>query len=53
MKAINLRTEYLYSPLGIDCQKPRLMWNCDGGTTQTAYRIVTPKWIVIKLIVHL
>ena len=40
MKAINLKTEYLINPMGIDIQAPRLMWNCDGGIAQTAYRIV-------------
>ncbi len=40
MKAINLKTEYLVNPIGIDIQNPRLMWNCDGGIRQTAYRIV-------------
>ncbi len=40
MKAINLKTEYLENPIGIDIQKPRLMWTCDGGIKQTAYRIV-------------
>lgn len=40
MKAINLKTEYLVNPMGIDIQNPRLMWNCDGGIKQTAYRIV-------------
>ena len=40
MKAINLKTEYLVNPMGIDMQNPRLMWNCDGGIKQTAYRIV-------------
>ena len=40
MKAINLKTEYLENPLGIDIRKPRLMWNCEGGVKQTAYRIV-------------
>ena len=40
MKAISLRTEYLVNPIGIDIQTPRLMWNCEGGTKQTAYRIV-------------
>ena len=40
MKAINLKTEYLINPMGIDIQTPRLMWNCDGGIKQTAYRIV-------------
>ena len=44
MKAIRLRTEYLTDPLGIDIPHPRLMWNCEGGTKQTAYRIVTEKW---------
>lgn len=39
MKAINLKTEYLTNPLGIDIQNPRLMWNCEGGTTQLAYQI--------------
>lgn len=40
MKAINLKTEYLENPIGIDVQKPRLMWTCDGGMKQTAYRII-------------
>ncbi len=44
MKAIRLRTEYLTHPLGIDIKHPRLMWNCEGGKKQTAYRIVTDKW---------
>ena len=40
MKAINLRTEYLKDPMGIDINDPRLLWNCEGGKKQTAYRIV-------------
>ena len=40
MKAINLKTEYLVNPIGIDLQKPLLLWNCEGGVRQTAYRIV-------------
>lgn len=40
MKAIDLKTEYLVNPIGIDIQKPRLMWNCEGGIKQSAYRIV-------------
>lgn len=40
MKAINLKCEYLINPIGIDIQNPRLMWNCDGGIKQAAYRIV-------------
>ena len=44
MTATRLRTEYLYSPLGIDIREPRLFWNCEGGVTQTAYQIVTKTW---------
>ena len=40
MKAINLKTEYLINPIGIDIQNPRLMWNCEGGIKQTAFRII-------------
>ncbi|MGM9632291.1 MAG: family 78 glycoside hydrolase catalytic domain [Eubacteriales bacterium] len=40
LKAINLKTEYLNNPIGIDVKNPRLMWNCEGGIKQTAYRIV-------------
>lgn len=39
MKAIRLRTEYLENPIGIDIPRLRLFWNCEGGTTQTAYQI--------------
>ncbi len=39
MKAINLKTEYLKNPLGIDIESPRLMWNCEGGITQSAFQI--------------
>ncbi len=40
MKAVNLRTEYLREPLGIDTTAPRLYWNCEGGMKQTAYQII-------------
>lgn len=40
MKAIRLRTEYLFEPLGLGIAAPRLFWNVQGGTRQTAYRIV-------------
>lgn len=40
MKAINLKTEYLKNPIGIDIRKPRLFWNCDDGIRQTAYQII-------------
>lgn len=44
MKAINLKTEYLKNPIGIDIDNPRVMWNCEGGIKQTAYQIVTDSW---------
>ncbi len=44
MKAIRLKTEALFSPMGIDVQHPRLEWNCEGGVHQTAYQIVTEEW---------
>ena len=44
MKAINIKTEYLKNPIGIDIDNPRIMWNCDGGITQTSYRIITDEW---------
>ena len=44
MKAVRLRTEHLINPLGIDFKRPRMMWNCEGGIKQTAYRIVTENW---------
>lgn len=39
MKAVNLKTEYLRNPIGIDIKNPRLSWTCEGGIRQTAYRI--------------
>ncbi|MBQ9923948.1 MAG: family 78 glycoside hydrolase catalytic domain [Clostridia bacterium] len=44
MNAIRLKTEHLFDPLGIDVQKPRLMWNAEGGVKQRAFEIVTDKW---------
>ncbi|MBR5422887.1 MAG: family 78 glycoside hydrolase catalytic domain [Clostridia bacterium] len=44
MKAVNLRTEYLVDPVGIDIPNPRVFWNCEGGIKQSAYRIVSEKW---------
>lgn len=40
MNAIRLKTEYLFNPVGIDIDRPRLFWNCQGGVTQTAYQII-------------
>jgi alpha-L-rhamnosidase len=40
MEPINIKTEYLKNPLGIDIQNPRFMWNCENGEKQTAYRII-------------
>lgn len=44
MRAIRLRTEYLFNPVGIDVRRPRLMWNCEGGKKQTAYQITCENW---------
>ena len=40
MKAIRLKTEHLYNPIGVDFTAPRLFWNCEGGKNQTAYQII-------------
>ena len=40
MRAINLKTEYLKNPIGIDITAPRLHWNCEGGVRQSAYQII-------------
>ncbi|GHT97842.1 alfa-L-rhamnosidase [Spirochaetia bacterium] len=40
MKAVQLRTEYLENPLGLDITEPRFYWNCEGGVKQSAYRIL-------------
>lgn len=39
MIAVNLRTEHMVNPMGIDIVNPYLSWNCEGGRTQTAYEI--------------
>ncbi len=44
MRSINIKTEYLINPIGIDISYPRVFWNCEGGTTQTAYQIKTNSW---------
>ena len=41
MDAINLRVEYLKSPIGLGIRNPRIMWNCSGGIKQKAYQIKT------------
>lgn len=41
MKAINLKVEYLTNPIGIDITKPRFFWNCEQGTMQSAYQIIS------------
>ena len=40
MKAIRIKTEFLTNPIGVDFQQPLITWNCEGGVSQTAYRIV-------------
>ncbi len=40
MKAIRLKTQFMFEPVGIDLQRPLLSWNAEGGKTQTAYELV-------------
>ena len=40
MRAVNLRTEQLINPVGIDMKNPYVSWTCEDGITQTAYEIV-------------
>lgn len=40
MRAVNLKTEYLRNPIGIDITEPRFYWQCEGGIKQSAYQIV-------------
>ena len=40
MRAVNLKTEYLRNPIGIDITEPRFYWQCKGGIKQSAYQIV-------------
>lgn len=44
MNAINIKTEYLKNPIGIDIDEPVIMWNCEGGIAQTAYQVVANGW---------
>lgn len=44
MKAVDIRTEYLVDPIGIDVKEPRVTWKCEGGIRQTAYRVLGGKW---------
>lgn len=40
LKAINLKTEYLVNPIGIDAETPHFGWNLEGDSKkQTAYEI--------------
>lgn len=40
MIAVNLETEYLHNPLGIDIAAPRLFWRCENGVKQTACQVI-------------
>lgn len=39
IRAVNLKTEYLKNPLGIDVEKPQLMWNVENAAAQSAYQV--------------
>lgn len=40
MKAINLQTEYLTNPIGIEVQSPRFTWTCYKGQIQQKFQII-------------
>lgn len=40
IKAIDLKTEYLIDPIGIDITTPRLSWTVIGAKKQTAYSVI-------------
>ncbi len=40
MKACFLKTNDRVNPMGIDTVLPSFRWSCEGGTVQTAYRVV-------------
>lgn len=45
-KPVDMQCEYLYNPLGIDAQQPRLSWKLEdvrSGAKQSAYQIVVSK----------
>ncbi|MBQ3558805.1 MAG: family 78 glycoside hydrolase catalytic domain [Agathobacter sp.] len=39
MRAVNLKTEHMVNPIGIDIIKPYVSWNCIDGKKQTAYEL--------------
>lgn len=39
IRAVHLTTEYLFNPIGIDTDAPRLFWNVKGAKNQTAYQV--------------
>lgn len=39
MKAINLKTEHMVNPIGVDFEKPYLSWICKDGITQSAFEV--------------
>jgi alpha-L-rhamnosidase len=39
IKAVNLKTEHMINPVGIDITYPRLSWTCEGAALQSAYRV--------------
>ena len=40
MKATNIKVERLTNPIGVDFQNPTVSWVCEGGVSQSAYRII-------------
>lgn len=40
MRAVELRTEYMKNPVGVDFTNPRLMWKCEGDVRQSAFQVI-------------
>ena len=40
MRAVELRTEYMKNPVGVDFTNPRLMWKCEGDVRQEAFQVI-------------
>ena len=40
MRAVELRTEYMKNPVGVDFSNPRLMWKCESDVRQSAFQVI-------------
>lgn len=47
MRAINLRTEHMINPIGIDSKEPYLSWNCEDGRRTDR---ISDSWLWMKMV---